>query len=663
VTTSRTLRARALWLVGAVILPFILIGALLGVVSAGDDALERVPVALVNNDELITEIDDNGDEQFFFASRPLVQALVGGDDLQLEWVITNTTQANLMLSRGEVYAVFEIPANFSKAVQTLGTENPEQARFTIRTDPTRSYLAGVLVDQLGPGIAATISKEFGKELTKGLFVAVVELGDAFQETADGAAEIAKGTDTLAEGTQELATGVRELRTGTQDLATGYATFDNGLGEYLSGVRSLADGVNTFERETRGLPELATGISNYTGGVSGVAGGLSLLNGAGAFGSITDTDEQTRLQVQGLLLTLGVPTEGLNTEQQFRVLLQILAGLGFEGTKLTEEGTLALALVRDGIVDVNTGATALSSASAPLRSGSTDIRSGVSELAEGVTELNDGVQELNDGVQELNDGVQEFAEALSEGAEEIQSQSFGEPNDETLEVLSQPVAFDTQDRTGEIGLLGTLSSVFIPIGLWFVALVFFLTRPALNHAMLAGTAATRTLLARSIRPVLGAVAGHVVVATALLHALGGVSWWSVLWTLPLIAVGSSTYMALHYLVWLWRPRWLGPASITLGVVQIMTLGSLLPREILPGIYQAFTGLTPIGWFIDSLQSAIAGAGLGRVFPGVLALVFVSVISLVLSGVALRSARLRTQLAQLGFESAPDPATHREDTVHA
>jgi putative membrane protein len=642
-SASKSLKARLLWLTSAVVAPFILIGALLGVVSAGEDALERVPVALVNKDELIIEIDDNGEEEFFFASRPLVQELVGGDDLQLEWIITNSAQADLMLRRGEVYAVFEIPANFSQAVQTLGTDSPEQARFTIRTNPSRSYLAGVLVDQLGPSIAATLSREFGKEVTKGLFVAVVELGDAFQETADGAQQIAEGTESLAQGTQELASGVLALRNGGMELATGYATFDDGLRQYLTGVRSLAEGVSTFEQETRGLPELASGISQYTTGVAGVAGGLSLLNGAGGGLIVDGGDAEAQTQLQTLLGTLSALASG--------------------GGTLADQATAALGGVREGILGVNSGATALSSASSELQSGSTEIRSGLSEFATGVNELNAGVQELDEGVQELSSGVQEFADALATGSQEIQEQGFGEPSEEALRVLNNPVTFDAQDRTGESGLVETLSSVFIPIGLWFVALVFFLTRPGLNKAMLGGTVTTRTILSRNARPVLAALAGHVVVATGLLHALGGVSWWSVVFTLPLILVGASAYMALHYLWWLWKPQWLGPASITIGVVQIMTLGSLLPREILPGLYQALTGLTPMGWFIDSLQAALAGAGIGRILPGVLALVFTTALSLVFAGIAVRSARLKAQLDQLGFDNPAELSAPSGNQAHS
>ena len=49
----RTTSQWSTWIIAGVLTPLIIVGGLLGAMSAGDSALERVPVALVNNDELI----------------------------------------------------------------------------------------------------------------------------------------------------------------------------------------------------------------------------------------------------------------------------------------------------------------------------------------------------------------------------------------------------------------------------------------------------------------------------------------------------------------------------------------------------------------------------------------------------------------------------------
>ena len=60
----------SLWIIAGLLTPLVIIGGLLGALSSGENALERVPVALVNNDELITETDDAGEETLFLRASP-----------------------------------------------------------------------------------------------------------------------------------------------------------------------------------------------------------------------------------------------------------------------------------------------------------------------------------------------------------------------------------------------------------------------------------------------------------------------------------------------------------------------------------------------------------------------------------------------------------------
>lgn len=604
---------RTPWLVAGILTPLVIVGALLGVLVGSDQALSRVPVALVNNDELITEINDDGEEEIIFASKPLVTELVSAEDTSVNWVVTNQETANTLLSTGDVYAIVEIPDNFSEAVLTLDEPDPVQAQFSIRTDPSHSYLAGVLADTIGETISLTISNEFGREITSGLFTAVVDLSAGITEAADAANEVADGVDELSDGVSELSDGTGELRDGTRDLADGYGEFDDGLGEYLDGVRQLADGLETFNEETAALPQLTDGVKQYTGGVSQVSGGLSQLNDAGTFAGIPDPAQTT---LQTLIATLS----------------QIAAG----GGTLSSQTETAINGVRTGLVEVDEGADALAEASYDLESGSSEIRDGVGELADGVVELDDGVKELDDGVLELRDGMREFADGLQEGADEISDQGFEEPSDQTLDTLITPVGFSPQDRDGEVGLAPTLGSVLVPLGLWFAVLIYFLVTPAPSTRALTGTVSTATMVRRHLGPVAAVSGLQTLLAATMLHTLGGVSWTLLPLTLLVIASGVFGFAALHLAMWWWKPRLLAPLSIPLGLIQIVTLGILVPAEILPGLYQVLNGFTPLGWFSDALLASVAGGSPDRIVAGVLSLVVSSLLALAL-GLALLSRR--------------------------
>ena len=581
----RNLSSLAVWILVALITPVVIVGGLLGALASAENGLERVPVALVNNDELIRETDDDGEETIIFASKPLVTELVTSDEFAVDWLVTNSEQARALLAAGDVYAIVEIPEGFSRAVSTLDSTTPEQATFTILTDSSRSYLAGVLSDQIGAALAAGISDEFGSGIMEGLFSAIVDISDGFNETAD-AAEL-------------LASGIEELSEGVSELASGYEEFDDGLGAFTAGTRSLSDGLDTLDAGTAQLGELSTGISTYTSGVSTLSGGFSTLKSNNAF--------------------VGHPAE-----TTINALIDGLAGAATGGATLSSQASTALTGVRTGVNEINKGADALADSSSDLEGGSGDIREGLSALAE--------------GTQELAEGSREFADGVAEGAAELSDSAFASADADTASVFTSPVIFSGQDRSGDVTLQETFASVLAPVGMWLVALLYFLVLPSYSSRVLGSSARTSTLLTRAMRPVLGMVAAWSAVVTLIIHTLGGVSWTHVGLTTPLVALTALSFAALHFAVWAWNPRWLAPLSLGAFVVQIVSLGNLIPLEILPGFYQALSGLTPLGWSIEALIAVFADTEASRLWAPVAALVVVATLSVVLAALSLRSRRV-------------------------
>ena len=571
----------ALWLLVAIVTPVIIIGGLLGALSSAGDGLERVPVALVNNDELITETDENGEESIIFASKPLVTELVTSEDFAVDWLVTNSEQARALLASGDVYAIVEIPEDFSLAVTTLDSESPQQATFTIVTDSSRSYLAGVLSDQVGAALAAGVSDEFGSGIMEGLFTAIVDISDGFQETADAAEELASGTEGISDGISEF--------------ASGYEDFDDGLGEFAAGTRGLSDGLDALSEGTSQLGELSTGISSYTSGVS----------------ALSD------------LLTEEREDEDFVATPAADELLDELARAASGGSALSAEASTALTGVREGIAALDKGADSLADSSVDLEAGSGDIRDGLNALAE--------------GTETLSDGSREFADGLAEGATELGDNPLATTDDDTARVLTNPVVFTSQDGSADVSLQETFSSVLAPVGMWLVALLYFLVLPSYSPRVLGSSATTSTLLARAVRPIFGVVLAWSAIVTLMIHTLGSISWADVVITAPLLALTALAFAALHFTVWAWNPRWLAPLSLGAFVIQIVSLGNLIPLEILPGFYQAISGLTPLGWSIEALIADFAGAEGSRLWAPIAALAAAAIISVVLAALSLESRR--------------------------
>ena len=599
-----------LWIIAGLLTPLVIIGGLLGALSSGDNALERVPVALVNNDELIRETDDAGEETIFFASRPLVTELVTSEDFAVDWLITGSEQARALLAAGDVYAIVEIPKDFSYAVTTLDSANPQQATFTIITDSSRSYVAGLLSEQIGSALASGVSDQFGAGIMEGLFTAIVEIADGFDEIAEGA-------DALATGVEDVSKGVTELNQGVEDLASGYAEFDDGLGTFSEGVTSLSDGLDTLSVGTSGLPELSTGVTRYTEGISALSAGLSGVD---------------------LANLTGDPAAVATLNFLFGELATAAAG----GGTLSSQTSTALSGVRTGIVELNKGADALDEAGQELASGSRDIRDGVLDLAEGTGELDEGMLELADGAREFADGVAEGADDLRKGAGEM-------PSDNTLDVLTNPVVFDGSNISQSIGFQETLSSVLVPVGMWLVALAYFLALPSYSSRILGSTARTQALLGRATRPILVMVGTWSAIVITLLHTLGGVAWSALGSTGPIIVLSGLAMAALHFAVWSWNPRWLAPLSLGALIVQIVSLRSVIPIEILPGFYQAISGATPLGWTTDALIASLAGGEISRVIGALVSLAVLTVVAYLLSALILRSKRTLATQTQVRLQA--------------
>lgn len=600
----------SLWIIAGLLTPLVIIGGLLGALSSGENALERVPVALVNNDELITETDDAGEETFIFASKPLVTELVTSDDFAVDWLVTSSEQARALLTSGDVYAIVEIPEDFSYAVTTLETDNPEQATFTIITDASHSYLAGLLSDQIGGALASGVSDEFGSGIMEGLFTAIVEIADGFDEIAEGA-------DTLADGVEEVSEAVTELNDGVEDLASGYTEFDDGLGTFSDGVTSLSDGLDALGEGTSGLTALSTGVETYTDGISTLSAGLSGVKASGAL-------------------------SGNPAEASLNALIDGLATAAAGGGTLSTQTSTALSGVTTGIIELDKGADALDDAGQDIAEGSGEIREGLTDLGEGTGELDDGMVELADGAREFADGVAEGAADLREGAGTM-------PSDEALEVLNNPVVFDGSNISETIGFQETLSSVLVPVGMWLVALAYFLALPSYSSRILGSTARTQALLGRATRPILVMVGTWSAIVITLLHTLGGVAWSALGFTGPIVVLSALAMAAVHFAVWAWNPRWLAPLSLGALILQIVSLGSVVPIEILPGIYQAISGATPLGWTTDALIASLAGGDISRIIGALVSLAALSVVAYILSALILRSKRTLATQTQVGLQA--------------
>lgn len=675
---SRWIRWGAL--AAVVIVPLAFVGLTVGALSQGDDALGRIPAAIVNNDVAVDMVGDDGTTTPALVGRQLVTELTGADE-GFDWVITSEDEAKDALAAGDVYAIITVPEDFSKAILAAQDDDSRKADLSIQTDDAHSYLTGTLAQVVGETMVSTFGAELTKQTVSALYTSFGTLGDSLADAADGADQLADGADQLADGatqladgtTQlgdgagELADGARQVASGTSDLGdglddladgaaageSGAKKFTKGLRQYTGGVGSLSDGLGELAAGDDALTDLSTGLTGYTDGVSELSGGLTRLN---------DILQQYPTIDPALLENLQAVTDGLETAAAGGGELATGAADGISAIQSGISGAADGAATLDassadlvdgarglasGYGDIADGAAGAADGADQLAEGASGIADGADGLQDGAATIADGISGLGDGATGLSDGASELADGLTTGAESLPDLTDDQIEDKA-EVTADPVtlAVSTDHKVDDLGQ--GIATFFVPLSLWFGAIaVFLVLRPAPRRS-LASTATNGRLVVSGLARA-GLVTGlQAVLLVALLHIALGVAWSLLPWTLLFTLVTAFAFTAIHYLL----VAWLGRAGLVLSIVligiQLVATGNIYPLEILSAPFRAISPFLPLTYGVQGMQAIISGSGAGGVIGAAVVLVIFGVASVLLSLVAIRRTR---RASALGLVPAP------------
>lgn len=171
--------------------------------------------------------------------------------------------------------------NLLENAQLLATKTGELSLGAIQLQNSTAQLAGVMNQQLVPGLVDASEKKTAledkmTELSGALYNAenpadtntVVGAANAI---SDGAAKLGSGASQLATGTSAFATGVGTLDAGTNQLLSGMETLSsssktvsNAIGQFQTGGAELKDGTS----------ELSDGMTEFSGTINDKLDGLS-----------------------------------------------------------------------------------------------------------------------------------------------------------------------------------------------------------------------------------------------------------------------------------------------------------------------------------------------------------------------------------------------------
>jgi putative membrane protein len=573
---------RVLAIVAAAVVPLAFAGLTMAALSDTENGLDRIPAAIVNQDEMVTQTADDGTETPILAGRLLVTELTGADSPGMDWQLSNAEEAADKLAAGEVYAVLTIPSDFSTSVVSLSGTDPTQAQLTLETDDAHSYLAGAVAQSLGDGMVRAFGSELTQQYIAGIYTQFGSVGEAFTQAADGAGQLSEGAATAASGAQQFADGV---------------------GQYTRGVSSLSSGLAQLNSGAAGLDALSTNVSAYTGGVSQLAAGIAQQTAI-----LADPDADPVAQATAL------------------------ATLQAYSTNLSKAAAGGAPLV-----------TGITGAVDGIQSGISQSASGAAQLAANGSTIASGAQALADGNAQLATGASDLASGLQQGADQLSGAET--PGTDAASVVAEPVGLEvtTANAIGQIGQV--IGTYFVPLGLWVGALATFLVLPRLSRRVLASTAGSgRVLGSEAVRA--GAIAAlQALLLVLLLHLAADVSWALLPATLGLSLVAALAFTAFHQLLTVGLGRAGLVISLLLLGVQVAAVGGIVPSQALAGPFAWISSVSPLGWASTGLQQLVAGGDAGLAVGSGFALAAFGAASLLASRLVIRRARRASVLRML------------------
>ncbi|GAA1511246.1 YhgE/Pip family protein [Brevibacterium permense] len=314
-------------LLGLVLIPIIVAAGFILATWKSGDRLETIEAAIVNNDD-----GAKVDGKTVPIGRQLTSGLVGEDDNNIHWVITDEEDAQNGLSDGTYAAKLTIPEGFSRAVTSV--DDAKSATQT-QLDVDVSGTAPALDTQISRSVAEVARTTFNTQMTENyldnIYVGFNKMGDQMKDLGDAAGELDKGAEGLKEGTGQSAEGAGELSTGMKQLSdnggelkSGATELSKGAGELSKGASEMSGGLNELDKKTSKLPEstqkladgsgeLSDGVDEYTKSIDEIIKGFagSGDSGEGGLGDITKGGKELEEGAKDLSTGVSGLSDGLH----------------------------------------------------------------------------------------------------------------------------------------------------------------------------------------------------------------------------------------------------------------------------------------------------------------------------------------------------------------
>lgn len=580
-------------------------------------AIDKIPVALVNEDRGATVADRQ-----LRAGDQVAEALLNSGQLDLHQM--SASQAAKGVSDGSYYFSITLPADFSAAVVSPAGPHPQKAQIQFSFNDANNYLASVMGQNAAREVLNEVSAKVGQQV----------IGTALTQVTDEVITASSGAGRLSDGSAALAEGLLTARDGSAKLADGTRQLSTGIQQATDPLLKVVD-----ELAAAGLDpnEVGAAATRLGGDVKTVTDRIAALN-------------VNYRQAAGIVNQV---VDGLraNPDPNVRGLGDTLAGAQklLSATGMDPATDAGLAQLRDNaqqlendLADPNSRLrTFLTRAlDGDLKSDLVALRTGAADLDTGAHQLSGGLVQLASGASQLKDGAGQLAAGLGQAADRVAAVT-DQQRIQVANVLASPVGVG-MEFTHHAATFGTgFAPFFLPLALFIGALIIWmLLTPLQTRAIVNGLGALRVVLA-SYWPALLLGSCQVVLMYAVVHFGVGLQARYAAGMIAFLALIAAAFVALIQAF----NAVLGVAvgrvvALAFLMFQLVSSGGVYPVETTAKPFQLLHPYDPMTYAVNGLRQLTVGGVDARLWLSVAVLAGVVVVSLAASTWAARRDRQYT-----------------------
>src|SRR5690606_29005688 len=186
------------------------------------DRLDRIPVALVNEDKGAT-----ADGKRITAGDDITEGL--RDSSTFDWREVSAQEARRGVEDGTYYLSLTMPADFSRRIASSSGDAPETGALQVRTNDANNYIVGQISRTVFGEVRQAASAKTSRSFLEKFLVSYSDIHGRTEEAAKGADRLKGGIGKAEKGSKDLAGHLTNAKQVSGKLSKGLVDLHKGAG--------------------------------------------------------------------------------------------------------------------------------------------------------------------------------------------------------------------------------------------------------------------------------------------------------------------------------------------------------------------------------------------------------------------------------------------------